>query len=373
MKELLENRLLSLDVFRGMTIALMIIVNTIIVSPYHWLSHSEWHGCTLADLVFPFFLFVMGVAIVLSLSKYIEKNVHKHMLVYKIIRRSIIIFSLGLILNIFPHHMTLDSLATLRYFGVLQRIAVCFCGASLLYLFLSTSQQVILICVLLVGYWLSMVYVPVPEFGIANLTREGNLAGFIDRLLFGSQHLYGKIYDPEGLFSTLPALASTLLGCLTGTALKSRYTLLQKLGGLVGFGTLFLILGFAWSFWFPINKSLWTSSYVLWSTGLALYVFALCFWLLEIKKIESWSVPFKIFGLNALIAYFFHILLFKIQLLFHMICPNGNTCNIRNYIIHAGFGWASLPYASLYYALGSVLFWLLILSILYRHKIFVFV
>lgn len=140
---------------------------------------------------------------------------------------------------------------------------------------------------------------------------------------------------------------------------------------MLGFGMILMIAGWVWGYEFPINKALWTSSYVLWTGGIALIVFAICYALIEIKHMTQWALPFKIFGLNAIFVYFFHVLFFKIQLMLHVQCPNGTPCNLRNYILNTIFGWASLPYASLYYAIGSVLFWFLILAILYRNKIFV--
>ncbi len=366
-----SKRLLSLDVFRGITIAGMILVNTIVLSPFKILDHAEWHGCTLADLVFPFFLVVVGISLVLSMSKQRKDGASKNHIFYKIVKRSLIIFVLGLLLNIFPHHMTSDTLMTVRVYGVLQRIALCYFFAASAYLFMNTILQTMLTVILLVGYWWLMIYYPMPGYGVGDFTAAGNLGAYLDRWLFPASNLYGKVYDPEGLLSTVPAIASTLLGNLTGIWLLSYKSRQQKcLGMLVG-GMVAMLLGWYWGLSFPINKALWTSSYTLWTGGIALITYALCYGLIEIKHWTRWSKPFEIFGLNAILVYFLHVLFFKIQLMIHLKCGYFKTCNLRQVIIQDLFGWASLPYASLYYAITSVLVWLLVLTILYRRKIFV--
>lgn len=364
-------RLLSLDVFRGITIATMIIVNVIIVSPYAALEHSEWHGCTIADVVFPFFIFAMGVSLSFSISKKIQLGIPRSDIFTYICQRTVIIFGLGLLLHMFPHHLTVGSLSTIRIYGVLQRIALCYLFAASAFLFLNTWMQACLTVILLVGYWLIMMHVPLLHYGTGNLSPEGNVAAYVDRFLFSSKHLYGKAFDPEGLLSTLPAIATALLGNLVGIGLRTKISQHKKLCGLIIAGTVCSFLGWTWGQWFPINKALWTSSYMLWTGGLALYIFAACYWVIEIKQYKQWSKPFEIFGLNAIVVFFLHVLFFKIQLLIHVPCGNGHNCNLRNYIIQHAFGWASLPYASLYYAITTGLFWLLILTIMYRKKIFI--
>lgn len=364
-------RLLSLDVFRGITIVGMILVNTIVLSPYKLLEHADWNGCTLADLVFPFFLVVVGISLVLSLSKQRAAGIPEPQIIYKIFQRTLIIFLLGMLLNIFPYHMTSDTFPTVRVYGVLQRIALCYFFAALACLYLNTALQMGLIAVLLIGYGLLMMYYPVPHYGAGNLSAVGNLGAYIDRMIFRPVNLYGKVFDPEGLFSTLPAIASTLVGNIVGIGLLSRSSARKKgililLGGFV-----LMAIGWYWGQWFPINKPLWTSSFSLWTAGLALVSFAICYGLIEIKHIVSWSKPFEIFGLNAIVAYFLHVLFFKIQLKVHLSCGLGKTCNLRQIILKEGFGWMSLPYASLSYAIVSVLFWLLVLTILYKKKIFI--
>ncbi|PJD94271.1 MAG: DUF5009 domain-containing protein [Legionella sp.] len=365
-----RQRIRSLDVFRGITIAVMILVNTVRTSPYATLKHSDWNGCTLADLVFPCFLFVMGLSLVLSLSKQIPKT-PKCTLMRKIIRRAFLIGILGLILNIFPQHMTPETFVTLRFFGVLQRIALCYLCASFIYLTLSIRLHIAVIMLILASYWLILVYVPVPGYGAGQLSPEGNMPAYIDRMLFGSAHLYGKVYDPEGFLSTLPAITTTLLGSLTGFWLLSKKTPHQIVLGVLGIGTLCLIAGWFWGQWFPINKALWTSSYVLWTGGWALYGFAACYWLIEIKQYHAWSKPFEMFGLNAIIAYFLHVVCLKIQYVLPVTCDHSMPCHLYDYILQYAFGWTTPLYGSLYYGFTSVLFWLFIVWILYRYKIFI--
>lgn len=363
------SRLLSLDVFRGITIALMILVN----SPgnqtaYHCLNHSIWNGCTLADLVFPFFIFIVGVSLVFSLSNSLNKGASKKELFIKILKRSIIIFLIGLFLNAFPRHFNFESI---RIFGVLQRIAICYFVAASLFLITQARTQAIIMIILLISYWLIMTYISVPTYGAGNLTIEGNLAGYLDRLVFSSNHLYEKIFDPEGFLSTLPAIATTLLGNLTGFWLRSNKQQISKVQWLTITGIIALIIGWAWGLTFPINKNLWTSSFVLWTGGLALLLLALCYWLIEVKRLKKWATPFEIFGLNAIAAYFLHIFFLKIQAMIHILRIDGSPGNLRIYLSEHLFGWASLQNASLMYAISYVLFWLLILGILYRKKIYI--
>lgn len=360
------SRLLSIDVVRGITIALMILVNS--PTNYAWLNHSTWNGCTLADLVFPFFVFIVGVSLVFSLSKSLEKGMSRNNLIFKVLKRSIIIFLIGLFLNAFPNHF---DFSTIRIFGVLQRIAICYFFGSLLFLTTRIQTQALIMVGLLIGYWSLLTMIPVPEYGANNLTRDGNLAAYIDRLLFSSAHLYQKTFDPEGFLSTLPAIATTLLGNLTGAWLLSQRSDQKKLQGATLAGIIALIIGWIWGLSFPINKGLWTSSYVLWTGGLALLLLAFCYWLIEIKQWKSWSKPFEIFGLNAIAAYFLHVFFLKFQAMIHIPRMDGSPGNLRIFFTEHFFGWASLQNASLLYAFAYVIFWLLVLTLLYWNKIFI--
>jgi predicted acyltransferase len=363
-----KSRLLSLDVFRGLTIAGMVLVN----SPgnetaYTQLDHSAWDGCTFTDLVFPFFVFIVGVSLVFSLSKRLEQGVSADKLLSKVFKRTAIIFGLGLFLNGFPYY----HLSTIRILGVLQHIALCYYFGSLLFLKTRVRTQALIAVGLLVGYWLAMTRIPVPGYGIGNLTKEGNLAAYIDRMLLAG-HMYRPVYDPEGILSTLPAIATGLLGNLTGVWLLSqKHTPAQKVQAMIAASLVFVNAGLLWGRSFPINKALWTSSYVLWTGGLALLLLALCYWLIEIKNWRTWSKPFEIFGLNAIAVYLLHILFLKIQNLIHLPRPDGSSGNLRFFITQHLFGWASLQNASLFYALGYTLLWLVVLWTLYRRKIFI--
>lgn len=362
-----SERLLSLDVFRGLTIAGMILVN----SPgnptaYRQLEHSEWNGCTFTDVVFPFFVFIVGVSLAFSFSKRLERGEPPRALLSKVLQRTLIIFGLGLFLNGFPSY----HLSTIRIPGVLQRIALCYLVSALLYLRTRVRTQAVIAAALLVGYWLAMTRIPVPGFGMGNLTREGNLAAYIDHLLLHG-HLYRPVYDPEGLLSTLPAVTTALLGNLTGVWLLSERSMNVKFRGMMAGGLALLIGGWEWGRRFPINKALWTSSYVLWTGGLALYVLGIYYWLIEINGWRAWSKPFQIFGVNAIAAYVLHIIFLKVQNLIHLPQPDGTPGNLRFYITQHLFGWASPLNASLLYALSYATFWLAVLWLLHRRRIFI--
>ncbi len=363
-----HTRLVSLDVFRGITVALMIIVN----SPgnqtsYTWLSHSTWNGCTLADLVFPFFIFIVGLSSTFTLSKALAKNATTYALFIKILKRSVLLFFIGVLLNAFPNHF---DWATLRIFGVLQRIAICYFCAAILFLTTRISSQAFIMFALVIGYWLIMTLIAPPGFEKPMLTPQGNIGAYLDSLLFSSAHLYGRVYDPEGLLSTLPAIATALLGNLTGAWLLSERSHYQKITGMTAAGFMALLTGWLWGLWFPINKSLWTSSYVLWTGGCALLILASCYWFIETKSWNKWCKPFEIFGVNAMLAYILHVVFLKIQANIKMPLQNGTTGNLRLSITEHLFSWASLPNASLLYAISYTLLWLILIKLLMRknHK-----
>ncbi len=302
-------RLESLDVFRGLTIAAMILVNNGAgPGTYPPLLHAPWDGWTLTDLVFPFFLLIVGVAIPFSLGKRRETGSGLFGLLLRIVRRSVVIFAIGLALNGFPEY----HLATIRIPGVLQRIAVCYLLASLIDLVGGTWFKVGLIVVLLVGYCDAMIFVATPGYVAGDLSRAGNLAAWVDRVVLGG-HLYKADYDPEGLFSTLPALATALIGVLAGHWLRSGRSAFEKVGGLFVAGWFGVVLGWIWGGWFPINKALWTSSFVLLTAGLGLQLLAVCYWLVDLKGRNGWSRPFQIFGTNAIAAYVFAAILARLM------------------------------------------------------------
>jgi len=367
-------RLASLDVFRGIAIASMILVN----NPGSWdyiyppLKHAEWHGCTPTDLVFPFFLFIVGVAMPFSFAKYTPENRPTAAVYQRIFRRGIILFALGLFLTLFS--FTLDWLikgivpnfSTMRIMGVLQRISFAYVLAALAVLNLSRRWLGILTVTILIGYWVAMQFIPVPGFGAGNLSPEGNLGGYIDRIILG-KHLYrGGPFDPEGLFSTLPAIVTVLLGYFTGDWLRTQPIKTRTSINLVIFGLIALIIGQLWGFIFPINKQLWTSSYVLFTAGWALLMLALCYELIEVRNFGKWGLPFEVMGLNA-------IFLFVASGLFSRILIKtfiGKTTTYTWIYENLFRYWAGALNGSLLFAIVMVLFWWVILYGMYRRRWF---
>ncbi|RUQ81889.1 acyltransferase family protein [Legionella septentrionalis] len=358
-----STRLLSLDVFRGLTIAIMILVN----SPgnrvaYHCLEHSSWDGCTLADLVFPFFIVIVGISSVLALTHLKTKGLSNWQLLIKLGKRSLYIFFLGILLNVLPNHFDPSHL---RVMGVLQRIALCYLSSSVLFLTTTMKTQVFIIGILLVGYWLLLINFPATD----PLSLQTNIVGYWDKLFFSSQHLYTPMFDPEGLLSTLPAIASALFGNIAGYCLISSRTKAQKLQWMVCTGLLLMVLGWLWGIVFPFNKSLWTSSYVLWTSGLSFIALSLCFMLIEIKPPGKWAKPFLLFGKNSLLVYVLHVIFLKLQAVVLLHNATGEVINLRLYITEFLFSHFSPKNASFSYAILYTLFWLAVLAYLTRRRI----
>ncbi|MBD2343920.1 acyltransferase family protein [Anabaena subtropica] len=371
-------RLTSLDVFRGITIAGMILVNMAGVANdvYPPLAHAEWHGCTPTDLVFPFFLFIVGVAMTFSLSKYTQENKPNSAVYWRICRRAAILFLLGLFLNGFWNQgIGTFDLTNIRLMGVLQRISLTYLFASLAVLKLPRQGQWILAGVLLIGYWLAMMYVPVPEYGTGVLTREGNFGAYIDRIIIPKAHLYAgdgykNLGDPEGLFSTIPAIVSVLAGYFTGDWIRRQAVQTRISLGLALLGIGCLIIGWAWGWVFPINKKLWTSSYVVFTSGWALLLLAGCYELIEVRLIKRWSKPFEIMGLNAIALFIASVLLIKI-LVRTKIGVGETAISTYNWIYQNIFAsWAGTFNASLLFALTTVLLWWGVAVLMYRQRWF---
>ena len=301
---LMKQRLLSLDFFRGLTVAGMILVN----NPGDWghiyapLEHSKWNGCTPTDLVFPFFLFMVGVSVTFALSnRNADTTGHKKLIIH-IIRRALIIFLLGMALNLIGRF----EFNTLRIPGVLTRIALVFLVISLIYIKTTPATRVWLCFSFLVIYYLLMTVVPVPGFGPANLEPATNLGAWLDRTLLTENHLWrtSRTWDPEGILSTLPALSTGLLGIMTGDWLRRKdKPEAEKVAWLFAAGFLSVIAGLIWDGFFPINKALWTSSFVLFTGGLAAMSLALCYWLIDVQGYKGITPPFVAFGRNAITAY----------------------------------------------------------------------
>lgn len=367
-------RILSLDVVRGITIAFMILVNNngSEVYAYEQLKHSHWNGWTLTDLVFPSFLFMVGLAIVFSTETRLAKGSTKRELLRHTCQRAVALFCFGLIVNGFPYF----PFATLRIYGVLQRIAICYFVVSVIYLL--SRRALTFICVVaisLVSYYIVMRWIPVPGFGLPGkdiplLDPDRNWVAVIDRALL-SCRLYEKVRDPEGLLSTLPAIGTASLGVLTGLWLRSQRQAKEKVLGLLGAAIAGIACGEIWNVWFPINKKLWTSSYVLLAAGCTLLLLALCYFLLDIKQWrKGWTTPWLIFGSNAITAYMFSELLAATLQSIHV--QRGSTHLSMSSCIYGGFfqHLGSPSFGSLLYSLSFVTVCFLPNLWLYRKRIF---
>ena len=295
-------RLMSLDVFRGVTIASMMLVNNAgdwehIYTP---LEHAEWHGWTFTDTVFPFFLWIVGVAMTISFAKRVERGDDRFRLALHVLKRAAIIFGTGLLLNGFPYY----HLDRIRIPGVLQRIAVCYLIAGLIFLYTRVRGQVIALLACLTGYWMLMTLVPVPGAGPGHLDPQNNLSAYVDRLLL-SGHMWSqtKTWDPEGTVSTLPAIATALFGILTGHLLRAKREPAERAAWMFTAGNVLIFIGLMLSTWMPINKKIWTTSFSVFMAGLATVCFALCYWLIDVQGWKRFAKPFAIYGMNAIAVY----------------------------------------------------------------------
>jgi len=456
-----NTRLISLDVFRGLTIAGMVLVNNPGTSPVYWpLDHAEWNGLTPTDWIFPFFLFIVGVSISISLGRRVRSetgidagNSGRAGVYTKIISRALSIYLLGAAVSVLPFFQfqsstapdwlkMLDWLAfaaallfllmrnykvagilaivafagiavmnlagynivtydfgTIRIMGVLQRIAVCYLITSLIFLHTNWKQQVYISLALLLGYWLIMTTIPVPGCEITSINDKAcNLAAYIDRMIITEPHIwrFGKVYDPEGLLSTIGAIVTTISGVLAGTWLRSEPPASaggqsaeessgsrnwpaangagsDKVSGLFFFGIILFALGWIWNFFFPFNKALWTSSYVLVTSGLALLMLGCCYWLIDIKGYRQWAKPFMIFGANALALFVFTGLFARMISAFRVAyTPEGKGISAQRWIVDNVYLALFQPInASLAFAISFILLWLLFMWLLYRKGIYI--
>jgi predicted acyltransferase len=420
---MLKERLTSLDVFRGFTIILMTIVN----NPGSWssiyppLEHAEWNGCTPTDLVFPFFIFIMGTAVPFAMPNKTFDGATFN----KILVRSLRIFCLGLFLNFFSRldffglegipllleklvltflvayallgsfspkiktilafsvfgillflaYSGLPAYQDVRIPGVLQRIAIVYFFSSLLYLIANTKTQIIVVVALLLGYWALMTLVPVPGVGAANLEKGTNLAAYIDEL-FLRNHMYSqtKTWDPEGILSTLPAIASGMIGMLIGQQLNNSFPKLLRFKKIFWVGILMVFIANFWNLVFPINKSLWTSSYVLYTAGLASIILSVLYYIIDIKDFSKGTKLFLIWGVNPMIVFFFSGILPRVLTMVKVNHPElaGEQLGFQSYFYNYGIVplFENPLNASLAFALFYTAFWSVILWILYQNKLF---
>ncbi|MEQ1923505.1 MAG: heparan-alpha-glucosaminide N-acetyltransferase domain-containing protein [Pyrinomonadaceae bacterium] len=442
-----NDRLISLDVFRGLTIAGMVLVNNPGGSPVYWpLEHAAWHGLTPTDWIFPFFLFIVGVSISIALGKRAEAKPDRQTYT-KIVIRSASIYLLGAAISVVPffqfqatdapdplkmliwltfcasllflllrnykiaavlffaallgiagmnlagYNVVPYNYGTLRIFGVLQRIAVCYLITSIIFLHTNWKQQVGIGVALLLGYWIVTTVIPVPGCELTTINDKAcNLAAYIDRLILTENHIWrgGKVYDPEGILSTIPAIVTTISGVLTGTWLLSsdkgrvtsdersdlslitHHSSLNKVSGLFFFGITLLALGLIWNSYFQMNKALWTSSYVLATTGLALLVLGFCYWLLDIKGYERWAWPFKVFGANALALFVFTGFFARMISAYRVTGADGQLISVQKVVMQSVFLPIFNPIdASLAFAISFILLWLFLMWLLYRRRIYV--
>lgn len=351
---MMHDRMVSLDAFRGAAIAAMILVN----NPGRWskaypaLRHAQWHGWTLADCVFPFFLFIVGVSAVFSLAKRKESSSQGGRTIAKILRRSLILFVLGLMLNGFPGYDPSD----LRIPGVLQRIAICYLAASLIVLKTRIISQAWILVGLLTSYWLMLEFIPVPGVGAGLLEPGKNFPSYVDGLLLQG-HLWYNIrpYDPEGLLSTIPALGTTLFGVLTGHWLRSRRSSPDKALGMLIAGVVLLVAGQALAIWIPINKGIWTPSYAVFMAGMALMTLTGSYWVIDVKGHKKLATPFIIFGMNAIAAYVLSDLVSKTIRELKITLPDGTRTRLRSYLFDSFFApLGNGKLASLLFALSFV-------------------
>ncbi len=369
-----SGRVVSLDAFRGVTIAGMILVN----NPGSWsyvyppLAHAPWHGWTPTDLIFPYFLFILGVAIPFSFHRRLSEGGDRGDLVRHIARRSLVLIGLGLAMRAVPDF----DLATMRYYGVLQRIGLVYFAAATAYVYVAARGRAVLTGTILLGYWALMTLVPVPGYGAGDLSPDGNLASYLDRVLLDG-HLWQGTWDPEGLLSTLPAIGTSLLGIFTGEWLRGpgpdgAGTIPRSgeatIRGMLCAGVVLTLAGWVWGLVFPINKNIWTSSYVLFTAGTAVLGFGLLYWLIDVRRLRRvWHEWMVVYGRNAIAVFVASGMTTKAMGRVRV----GDT-SLYGWIYEHGFrSWAGDYPGSLLFALTYVCFWLGLMWLLHRREIYI--
>ena len=377
-----RERLLALDAFRGATIAGMILVN----NPGSWshvyapLLHADWHGWTPTDLVFPFFLWIVGVAITLSLGRRLEAGAPKGPLVRKILVRCAVLIALGIFLaslgRVVPALFGFgdvplgEAVATWRWPGVLQRIGVCYAATALAYLYLPFRALPWLCALLLLGYHALMTLVPVPGIGTPNLDAPGgHLSAWLDVAVFGEGHIWrsAKVYDPEGILSTLPAIGTCLLGLFAGRVVRSGEALERRVLRLFVYGSLLVVAGYVWSWSFPINKKIWTSSFATFTAGQAACALALFVYVCDVKGWRRWAEPLRVYGVNPISVYVGSALFVYATLWTTVTGADGEAVALRTWLYRDVFAtWLDPKAASLAFGLSWIALWGVILAILDR-------
>lgn len=352
-------RLISLDAFRGLTMLFMVLVNNGGgPQSYAQLNHAGWNGWTLTDTVFPSFLWIAGVAITLALGRRLEGGAQRGELLRIVFRRAVIIYFLGLLVYAFPHF----SLSHQRLMGVLQRIAICYLIASVIYLYCGIRAQIIWIVSLFSVYWLLMTFAKVPGWGPGNLSVDGNFAHYVDSIVLGA-HNYAstKTWDPEGIVSTLPAIGTALLGVMAGHILRLPLPLAARRHRLLLAGVFLVALGLVWNIKLPINKKLWTDSFATFMAGLDFAALAVFIWIVDEFGLKKWVKPFLIVGMNAITVYL------ASEFLAEFLDATGLHQSLYTRF-YAPF--ASPMNASLLWALSFVLLMYLLAWFLYRRRWF---
>lgn len=379
-------RLAALDAFRGLTVAAMLLVN----NPGSWgaiyppLAHAAWHGWTPTDLIFPFFLFIVGITTTLSLDARRARGDAPAALRAQVVRRAAVIFAAGLALAAFPFFTWTDlpgnpdpsfldrvawRLAHLRIPGVLQRIALAYLAGALIALAADTRRVLATIAALLLGYWALQTLVPVPGSGLPGQALldhpDALLSAWLDRTLLGPDHLWSgsKTWDPEGLLSTLPAVATQLLGVLAGRWIAQPRPLAERIAALFAVGALVAVAGTMWGWVFPINKGLWTSSYVLFTGGMAAMALATCLWLMDVQGWRRWAFPFLVYGTNPLLAFVGSGVMARLLGSLLTVPTDAGGRQSLQGLLHAQLfaSWLPPKPASLGYALAFVTVWFLLL------------
>lgn len=335
-------------------------------SVFPWLTHADWNGCTLADVVFPFFIFILGAAMPFAFARRMDQGDQRRALYVRIVRRTVFLIALGIVLNVIA---AMPALGGLRLPGVLQRIGLVYLVAALIVLHVSPAKRVVVLIALVLAHWVLLV---VPFGGAAfGLSPSNNLAGFIDAAVFG-RHLLAVTGDPEGLLGTMPAVSTALLGSIAGECLRPHGESSVHLRRLAIVGVMAMVAGWTWAFGLPLNKSLWTGSFVLWTGGLAALMLALCYLLLDVYAVRAWARPFVWLGFNPLAIYF-------LSEVFGHLCDKpwlhvgGQTATVRSWLfwnlLRPRIRIASDEWLSFAIGLATVVLWVGVAAMLHRRHI----